>query len=313
MEPHTIRLKEIKPVLTGYIREAISLLDDAPDEKAIHDIRVLLKKARAVIRLTKKYSDSDFSERNLNDLREAALVMASWRDMSVQRKFLREMRKEEPALFGQLEGNERIMTLLRKPNQNDKPEEDVLSGIGQIRSLLRRTSMRLRFVNLSGIEPEELLKELEFTYIRVAEKFLKCRLDQKPKSIHNFRKKSKDFLYQLSFFRPLNNRQIRNIEKKLEDMTKNLGKFNDMNQLITALEYTYPDSSGNTALNEFIIRIKEKQDLYISRVWPVAGKVFCPGKKLLNLLGYRMIVFQNNRNDIQSDQKAPVVIYTYSK
>lgn len=315
MEPDTIRLKDIKPGLMGYIRDALSILNSAgvPDETVIHDIRVLLKKARSIIRLTKLYTDADFSERNLVDLKEAAGIMSSWRDTSVQRKILRELRKERPVLFEQLAGNKKIESILRKHENHEKSDENVSSGVVQVRNLLRRTSMRLRFVNMTNIDPQDLLKELEKTYVRASEKFLKCRINYKPKSIHEFRKKSKDLLYQLSFFRPLNSKEVRNLEKKLDELAKNLGKYNDLSQLIAALEYTYPESSGDMALNELIVRIRAMQDHYIALVWPTAGKIFCPGRKLANILGFKMVVFSGDEVKVRANSDSATAIYTYSK
>jgi predicted metal-dependent enzyme (double-stranded beta helix superfamily) len=49
MELDYVKLKEIKPVLAGYIRESQLLLKKSavPDEKTVHDVRVLMKKSRA--------------------------------------------------------------------------------------------------------------------------------------------------------------------------------------------------------------------------------------------------------------------------
>jgi CHAD domain-containing protein len=314
MQPETIRLKEIKPELTGYIRDALSLLDSAeiPDEKIIHDIRVLLKRARSVIRLTKSLSDSDFQERNLSDLRQAAGVMASWRDTSVHRRILRDLRKGQPVLFHQLAGNARVQSLIKKPDADVRPGDEV-AGIEEIRKLLKRTLMRLRFINMSDIDPENLLREVESTYTKVAGKFLRCRINPKAGNIHEFRKKTKDILYQLVFFRPLNNKEVRSLEKKLDSLSKNLGKYNDLSQLIAALDYSYPESSGDPSTDELIVRIKGLQDTYLSRIWPVATKIFCPGKKLFNLLGFKILVFQNEEEAVHSPRESESAIYTYSK
>jgi hypothetical protein len=42
-------------------------------------------------------------------------------------------------------------------------------------------------------------------------------------------------------------------------------------------------------MDELIIIIREAQDNYLSKVWPVAYKIFCPGKKLANVLGYKIL------------------------
>jgi hypothetical protein len=73
-------------------------------------------------------------------------------------------------------------------------------------------------------------------------------------------------------------------------MTQNLGKFNDLTQLVNTLGYKYPDTSNLPALDELIVKIREKQDRYLAKIWPIAYKVFCPGQKLVNVLGFRLLM-----------------------
>jgi hypothetical protein len=43
-------------------------------------------------------------------------------------------------------------------------------------------------------------------------------------------------------------------------------------------------------MDELIIKLREAQDRYLAKVWPAAFQVFCPGQKLLNILGFRLLV-----------------------
>jgi CHAD domain-containing protein len=108
--------------------------------------------------------------------------------------------------------------------------------------------------------------------------------------MHKFRKKAKDFLYQLYIFRSLNQSVIKSLEKKLDSMTQNLGKFNDLDQTIKALGYSYKEASNLPAMDELIVKIREKQDRFLSKVWPSAYQIFCPGQKLVNVLGFKLLV-----------------------
>ena len=123
-----------------------------------------------------------------------------------------------------------------------------------------------------------MLKELEKTYITVAENYLKCRLNTKPADLHEFRKRSKDFLYQLYFFRPLNPLLIKGLEKRLYQMTLNLGKYNDLTQIIKSIEFKPASPDNSSAINEIAVVIKNKQDEYLAKVWPQAYKIFCPAR-----------------------------------
>jgi CHAD domain-containing protein len=143
---------------------------------------------------------------------------------------------------------------------------------------------------MNKIDPQLLIKELELTYTKIADVYLTCRNNPKRNNLHEFRKTAKDFLYQLYIFRPLNPAIVKALEKKLDSITQNLGKFNDLAQLVKTLGYRYPDSTNQPALDELIVKIREKQDRYLGKVWPSAYKIFCPGQKLVNVLGFKLLM-----------------------
>jgi len=292
MDQDVIRLRDIKSELTEYISEAMRLLKKSPvpDADSVHDMRVLLKKSRAVLKLVGPQVESEFKEKDIESLKEAAKLMTSWRDSTVHRKTLKELKKEYPYLFEQLVENERINNLLRKSELLTEPTPEIKEGIDLIEALLKKAAYRIRFQNMQNFDPNILLKELEKTYITVVDHFLICRNNPKEAKLHEMRKKTKDFLYQLHFFRPINSPVIKALEKKLEGFTSNLGKINDISQLIKALDYSYPNESNPPALDELVVRMREKQDRYLRKVWPTASKIFTPGKKLVNILGYKILV-----------------------
>ena len=104
MEPDYVKLKEVKPVLSGYIRasQALLKLSASPDEKAIHNVRVLMKKSRALVKLTVSQNDNIYYDRNISDLTEVGTIMCSWRETSVQRKLLKSFRRKNPEIFSRL-------------------------------------------------------------------------------------------------------------------------------------------------------------------------------------------------------------------
>jgi len=292
MELDYVKLKEIKPALAGYIRESQALLKKSviPDEKAVHDVRVLMKKARAVLKLAYPQLDKVYLDRDVAALREVGRIMCSWRETSVQRKTLKELRKEYPDIFSQLRENVLLSILLEKPEPVREPSEEIKSALEQINDLLKKAGYRIRFQSMNMINPQLLIKELEFTYSEVADIYLTCRNNPKPEKLHKLRKRAKDFLYQLYIFRPLNPSVVKALEKKLESMTQNLGKFNDLTQLIKALGYNYKVNANLPAMDELIVKIREVQDRYLAKVWPSAYWIFCPGQKLVNVLGFKLLV-----------------------
>ena len=292
MDQDVIRLRDVKTELSGYITEAMQLLTKTPvpDDDSVHDMRVLLKKSRAVLKLIEPQVESEFKQKDIQSLKEAAKLMTSWRDSTVHRKTLRDLKKEYPGLFEQLAVNERLNNLITKADKPDEPSPEMKVEIDRIGELLKKTAYRIRFQNMQNFDANVLLKELEDTYIRAVDQFLICRNKPKEANLHEMRKRTKDFLYQLHFFRPMNSQVIKTLEKKLDSLTRNLGKVNDIAQLIRALDYKYPDENNSPELNELIVRMRERQDKYLRKVWPSASKIFSPGRKLVNLLGYKILV-----------------------
>jgi CHAD domain-containing protein len=292
MEPDYVKLKEIKPALSGYIRESQELLKASvvPDEDVVHDVRVLMKKSRAALKLVAPQIDKEYFDRNMFAFREVGRCLSTWRDTSVHRKALKELRKNFPDIFSLLHNNEKLTDLLRKSEPLSEQSDDMKAELDKIDDLLNKAGFRIRFETMNKIDPQVLLKELEVTYNMVVNIYLKCRNNPKPKNLHMFRKKSKDFWYQLWFFRPLNPSVVKQLEKKIDNMTQNLGKYNDLTQLILALDYEYVKNSSQPAMDELIIKIREAQDKYLAKVWPVAYEIFCPGQKLVNVLGFKLLV-----------------------
>ena len=292
MEPDYIRLKEIKPALAGYISASQTLLkrDPVPDDEVIHDVRVIMKKARAALKLVAPQLDKEYLTRDIEALREVGRKMCAWRETSVLRKNLRDLKKEFPEIFFQLAADEKINSILKKTHAVKESEEVLKEESGKIIELLRKSAFRIRFQSMNKLDPKLLMTELENTYSVVADIYISCRNNPKPDKLHEFRKKAKDFLYQLCFFRPLNPSVIKTLEKRLDNLAQNLGRYNDLTQLVRSLDYEYSVNKYMPAMDELVIRIREKQDGYLSKIWPAAYKIFCPGKKLINLLGFKMLV-----------------------
>lgn len=292
MELDFVKLKDIKPAIAGYIKDAETILKSAeyPDEEAVHDVRVLMKKARAALRVTAPQIDREFAEREKMALREVGRIMSSWRNTAVIRKLIKDLKKKHPDLFVMLMDNGKITNLLKKPEETGSETTDEKEKIDRILTILNKTGYHFRFEPLTNLDARLLLKELEVTYNRVVNDFLICRNYQKPSNMHELRKSSKDFLYQLWFFRPLNVSSVKKLEKKLDSLTQYLGKYNDLTQLLKELDYKYEYTANPPELDELAVIIKEEQDRYLSKIWPIAYKIFCPGQKLVNLLGFKVLV-----------------------
>jgi CHAD domain-containing protein len=300
MVPDNIKIKEVKPVISGLISEALILMkrSPVPDDEAVHDIRVLMKRSRAVIKLLSSYLEEDSFRKEYLTFRDTGRALCSFRETSVHRKTLKWLKKEHRELFSRLAGNEKIELLLRKPGPPSEPLPEVMILIENMTSLLSKAAFRIRFLSLDKLEPKVLLQELEKSYEIVSRDYIDCRNNPKPAHLHQLRKRVKDFLYQLYFFRSLNPVVIKALEKRLDLLTQSLGGYNDHNQLLEALDYDFAETGNSPALNELMIIVRNKQDEYLAKVWPVAYKIFCPGQQLLNVLGFKLLMVGSGEDDV---------------
>src|SRR5690606_10274498 len=109
--------KDLKTSMAGYLSGSLTLLAarPVPDDSAIHDVRVLMKKHRAAIRLVRPLLDEDVFRREYLAGRETGRILSLWRESAVLRKTMKALKKENPELFVKLHDNTTVQDLLRKP------------------------------------------------------------------------------------------------------------------------------------------------------------------------------------------------------
>ena len=100
-----------------YINASLAMLkkEPVPGDEVIHDVRVIMKKARAALKLVAPQLDKESMTRDIVALRTVGRKMCTWRETSVLRKNLKELKKEFPDIFFQLADNEKISFILKKP------------------------------------------------------------------------------------------------------------------------------------------------------------------------------------------------------
>jgi CHAD domain-containing protein len=282
------QLRELKPAMAGYIRDSMALLArlPVPDDDAVHDIRVLMKRQRATIKLVKPLLAEESYMREYLAGREVGRILCTWREMSVLYKTAKALKKENPKLFVKLWDNEKIQGILRKPYSSWTAAGERSKSVKVLSAELNKAQYRVRFLNLKEPDIALLLEELGRNYLIAAKAYLDCRNNPRPRLLHEFRKKSKTLMYQLYFFRPLNQPAVRSLEKRLDQLTRNLGKYNDLAQITDLIGYRYGDPGNGPLLDELAVVIRDKQDKYLSKVWPSAYRIFAPGKNLGDLLGF---------------------------
>jgi len=119
-----------------------------------------------------------------------------------------------------------------------------------------------------------LMNELERSFRNVMDYYLMSRNHTRSRNLHEYRKIAKDLLYQLAFFRNSGIAGIKRLEKRLEKITLELGRYHDHAQLIKKLSYKYPGSENNRSMDELVALIHAKQDKSLSDILPASFKIF---------------------------------------
>ncbi len=290
MVPDSLTVKDVKPVLTGYIISAVMLMKSAPvpDDTAIHDIRVLMKRSRAVMKLLAPFITEETYNREYLIFRDSGRALTDFRESAVHRKTLKLLKKRHPLLFASLSENERINNLLKRTLNGTETVAGTPHGsLTEIIAILNKSAYRIRFLTLHDPGAEALFGELEKSYKIVCSDYIECRNAPRQRRLHQLRKRLKDLLYQLYFFRPFNPAMVKVFERRVEGLAQNLGLYNDLTQLLKEIGYNEPDMPRSPSLDELMIVIRQSQDQCMAKVWPVAYKIFRPGLKLADLIGYR--------------------------
>jgi CHAD domain-containing protein len=288
MEADLLKIRDIKPQLLSYISEALALIKRAPvpDDEAVHDIRVLMKKCRASLKLLSPMISTELFKKEYLVFRDTGRAFCSSRESAVHRKTLRNLKKENGELFEKLADNEKINQLLGW-EEKKLVGEDTGKSEDPATKILGSAGFRLRFLSVGKPDPLLLLMQLESSFSAVCSEFVSCRNCPRTQKLHTLRKKLKDLLYQLFFFRPVNPVTVKSIEKQIESLTRNLGAYNDLAQLLLAIGYDPNDQTRPHEMDELMILIRNRQDYHLSKVWPAAYKIFRPGHTLSDLIGFR--------------------------
>ena len=287
-----VKIKDIKPLLSEYIHDAMRLTgpESLPDDKTIHDIRVLMKKSRATIKIARPLLGEETFSREYKAYREVGSILAQWRETLVQRTLLKDIKKRDPDIVNQLVNDEKIAFLLKKPQPAAETSTLVMQSTPELHEILKKSYYRIRFLNFDIQDPEKILKELEKSYDLTKNRYIIARNSTKAVNLHEFRKRAKDLLYQLYFFRPLKPSAVKNLEKRLDTMTQALGKFNDIAILVEVLGYEYKYEHRNPAMAELVVILRHEQDRCLSKIWPAAFRIFSPSVKLMDILGFSIAV-----------------------
>ncbi|MFO7574998.1 MAG: CHAD domain-containing protein [Bacteroidales bacterium] len=265
-----------------YLRRALqSLLGDSeamipedcfPGPREVHDIRVNMKRARAILKLLRASPDAHYYKRENAALRDISALFSHSREADVLKKTLKSLGKRYPDIFHSVT----IAWFSEVSKQFIPPPESRavrLSLAAEAGERLRRAWYRVGFLNLRRIDRVVLLDGLWNSFLRAEGEFRIAVRNKSPEAIHEFRKRVKDLLYQVRFFSDYNPGHFEKMHADLDALGSALGKCNDLSVASRIAEANRHSRSGVEIVSLLKVIEDERIELFASAL-PRAEKIF---------------------------------------
>lgn len=198
-----------------------NLLSNHPE--AIHEARKHLKKARSALRLLRGLQHRQRSRELRQTLRDIARRLSSQRDLEVAAAWLEHWRSTtHVAAERKLATNLRRQLPLNQRRSNPRnARRTAATGLGQIATELEALSFR-------KVDWKAITANVERSRRRMQKAEGRFGETSNLADLHEWRKRSKDFWYQLRLLRPLLRGDLRKLPRALRTLTETQGKLHDL-------------------------------------------------------------------------------------
>ncbi|HEX3800312.1 MAG TPA: CHAD domain-containing protein [Verrucomicrobiae bacterium] len=222
-------IARIAAKLVRHIRKRVKLLNREPGSETIHEIRMAIKKLRALLRLIRDGFGRKFYRRQHHSLRALAHCLSPSRDAAVQLATLRKLRRHCHQLsaddISDLENR-----LIEKKRNTSKSKQLSKS---QFRDTLRQIN-RWPFKNLKR-------RDIKFGIERGYQKLVKARhlAVQSPgdENLHTWRKRAKNLYYELLLIKKIGPKSADKLARQIKELGKYLGNDHDLVLLTKELHH----------------------------------------------------------------------------
>lgn len=203
--------------------------------ESVHAARKHVKKVRALLRLVQQRTGAKFFRKENRALRELGQKLSAVRDAQVILVVLDDLRRANPT--------GRIAEVLTKVRAGLNPPAEATASPdvspGEARSCAREFERRRRGVKrwpLGKLAWPELAAALARSHRRSQDALARYAEHRTLLNLHEWRKRAKDFFYQLLILESLVPRELRSLAGKVASLTELQGAAHDLDLLLTALD-----------------------------------------------------------------------------
>lgn len=238
------------PVAADQLTHAASELNpdeqppsDGDSNKAVHRTRVAVKKARAALRLV-EHADPAAAARAHEHLREISHALAGTRDHDAVLELVAWLLKHEARTNPERRALRSLADAHRR-TEDPSPEELV-----RLSHELEQEADRIERLISESASPETLTRGFRRSTLRAARTMRQFRKHPGIRTLHRWRRRTKDHLYQCVLVQELAGRRLKRRVALLKKLARTLGILHDI-----ALVGAFPDDrlGADPATTRFVV------------------------------------------------------------
>ena len=272
IKPTQALAKERRRIALEQIDEAIKELDSGVVDTRdyIHDVRVRMKKLRALLRLYRT-ADKDFFQQENAWFRDLAQALAGPRDADVAVHTCNAILERSKV---ELEGFEfeDILSNLHKARRLEFNADASTSDLHRLRDLLCESRIRIDNGSVKKLKPNIVVNGFGMTYARGRKALKRSLRDPRPEAWHEWRKRVKYQRYQWELLRSLWPEMVNPRRHELHRLSDFLGENQDLNEFVRRIQGM---DTQDTASKEKITALAKQRSEEVRRsALPLGRKLF---------------------------------------
>jgi CHAD domain-containing protein len=288
----------LRCIVDELIKRAIACIKEPSTERDedLHQVRLAIKRLRAVLRVLRPVVSKTFFKRENTRLRSAARRLARLRDLAVARRTLEQVTDKLESHSQEAAVQEVFEAFLAQTPASSHYEEDRETALRLAARALVQTRHAFQVLPLPerGWKIEPGLKKL----YRQNRTWMKCASSSdKDEDFHEWRKRVKYDFYLLKMLTPMWPNRLGKTVKCLDCLQDKLGKDHDLAVLKSFLVKHLSNLGDRTPVGE-VVQYLKKWSVKLRKQSIALGKILFEDKP-----GYWMKALRKRWEDWQSSQK----------
>ncbi len=288
-EHRELRLGPDESPAAGIARVSAALVADAriehgrrPLDTEVHDLRLTVKRLRALLRLLRAALDGDDYRHRNASLRDTARTLAPLRDRQVALERLEKLRRKHADRRTRKALEHAIAE--RAPAIAEAPSPAALNGDSITRQAILALEEFVAPFHAEILEPGDHTtlgtSGLAATYRHARRQLSRWKKSGRRAHAHDFRKVVKALMFQADFVQPLDPARFETLRERLSDLGHLLGRHHDLVMLDAEIRALDPVGGFTAADQEKILdllgaRLRKLED----RSRKAGRKLFAPSPK----------------------------------